>query len=457
MKEIRFTNWTAVLAHSSLPDKTKASWHITLNWYLSFCRRGRAGVNVRSARDFVAWAERDKQAQPWQVEAWKNALRWFFKSAARPAGDSKTGTLANSSSPAKEAIEDLKPVETDHARWRTESGDTGLETPAPRLAGKPDATPAQWKEKFLTVVRRRHYSYRTEQSYLVWIERFARHVNSPALEGLGGSEIESFLNAMALNERLSSSSQRQALNALVFLFREVFEKDPGDFSDFRRAKVRPHAPVWLTRPEIEHLFDSLDANWRLMAKVMYGGGLRLMELLRLRVKDVDLNQEIITIRGGKGDKDRFAPLAHVVVDQLRLHLEQLRSMYQKDRAAGVAGVWLPDGLERKYPKAGEEWPWFWMWPDDHFSMDPRSGRQRRHHISDRSFQAAIKTAAGKATLNKRVTPHVLRHSFATHMLEKNCDIRTVQELLGHKDVSTTQIYTHVMNRPGLGVRSPLDQ
>lgn len=319
----------------------------------------------------------------------------------------------------------------------------------------PTGTPA-WKNSFLTVVRRRHYSYRTEQSYLVWLERFARHVKSDALEERGAEDIGAFLDALALNERLSASSQRQALNALVFLFREVFGKQLGDFSDFRKAKVRTRLPVWLTREEIDQLLSRLDGPWALMTRVMYGGGLRLMELLRLRVKDMDLQQEIITVRAGKGDKDRLVPLAHAVIEPMREHLARIRRLYDADRRANLAGVWLPEGLSRKYPKAGEEWPWFWVWPEDHLSTDPRGGVQRRHHLSDRMFQLKLKKAATTAGLNKRVTPHVMRHSFATHLLDANYDIRTVQELLGHEHVETTQIYTHVMKKPGLGVRSPLD-
>ena len=442
MKDIQFTRWAEVLDQSSLPQHIKHSWFITLKWYLGFCRRNRAGVNVQSAREFIEWAQRDKQAQPWKMEGWKDAIRWFFKEAARRAALPRPivacGTPAGTS---------LKPAV--QLTRIPQSGTPGKSEADGRAAL------AGWKGAFLTVIRRRHYSYRTEQSYLVWIERFARHARTQKLEELGEPGIKAFLDAMALNEQLSASSQRQALNALVFLYREVFGRELGDFSDFRRAKVRPHAPVWLTPEEMAGLLTCLEGTWNLMAKVMFGGGLRLMELLRLRVKDVDLLQEIITIRGGKGDKDRFTSLAHVTVEPLRQHLEGVRRLHEADRAAGLAGVWLPDGLERKYPKAGEEWPWFWVWPDDHASTDPRSGLQRRHHVSDRSFQAAIKAAAAKAKLNKRVTPHVLRHSFATSMVEKY-DIRTVQELLGHKSVETTQIYTHVMNKPGLGVKSPLD-
>jgi site-specific recombinase XerD len=205
------------------------------------------------------------------------------------------------------------------------------------------------------------------------------------------------------------------------------------------------------------LLEQLEPRWVLLTCVAFGGGLRLMELLRLRVKDLDLEQEIITVRGGKGNKDRLTPLAHVVVEPLRAHLTKVRRLYEQDRQEQVAGVWLPDGLERKYPKAGEEWPWFWVWPDDHLSVDPRTGIQRRHHVSDRLFQMKIKDAATKARLNKRVTPHVLRHSFASQALDGGMDILMLKELLGHKSVETTMIYLHAMRKPGLGVKSPLDR
>lgn len=442
MREIGFQNWAEVLAQANLPERLKESWAITLRWYLSFCRRSRVGVNAPSAREFVVWAQQEKQAQAWQVEEWKEAIRWFFR-AANPAVARAKGS-------------EQKPGGSEHPTSNVEHSTSNVPVQLGNAAGLPVSSAPAWKEAFLTVVRRRHYSYRTEQSYLVWIERYARSVVKANLEDQGEEQIKGFLDRLALNQRLSASSQRQALNALVFLYREVFGRELGDFSDFRRAKARSNMPVWLTREEMRRLLDGLRGTWKLMAGVMYGGGLRLMELLRLRVKDVDLSQEIITVRGGKGDKDRLVPLAHATVESLREHLQSVRKIHEADRAAGVAGVWLPEGLSRKYPKAGEEWPWFWVWPDAQVSLDPRSGLLRRHHVSDRTFQVAIKSAAQAADLSKRVTPHVLRHSFATHCLEANYDIRTVQDLLGHKDVTTTQIYTHVMKKPGMGVKSPLD-
>ncbi|MGP8054817.1 MAG: integron integrase [Limisphaerales bacterium] len=424
MQEIQFKEWAEALARMDLPQRQKESWTITLRWYLSFCRRSRAGVTVQSAREFIVWAQAEKRAQAWQVEGWKQALNWFFREAKRPAA--------------------AAPVSGPPSKPQTAGG-----------GGAGERMPA-WKKDFLTVVRRRHYSYRTEQSYLVWVERFARFCRSEELQTRGVEDVKRFLDELAIQERLSASSQRQALNAVVFLLREVYGQELGDFSDYQRARVRTHLPSWLTPQEMKRLLAQLEGRWALLTCVAFGSGLRLMELLRLRVKDVDLEKEIITVRAGKGDKDRLVPLAHVVVEPLRAHLSRVRQWYEADRQGGVAGVWLPEGLERKYPKAGEEWPWFWVWPDDHLSTDPRSGVQRRHHLSDRLFQMKIKEAAGKAKLNKRVTPHVLRHSFASQALENGTDIRTLQELLGHKSVETTQIYTHVMQKPGLGVKSPLD-
>lgn len=418
MRRIEFPSWPEVLRQSELSERSKHSFEITIRWYLSFCRRARTEVTVQSARDFIAWADQEKHPEPWQLEGWKEAIRWFFLAAKEGRCD----------------------AQGDPPAWLPE-----------RSKGWPE-----WKVAFLTTVRRRKYSYRTEQSYLVWIQRFARHLGTEDLRAQGTAQVSEFLDSLALNERLSASSQRQALNALVFLYREVFEKDLGDFSEYRRARARTNLPVWLTREELQRFFECLDEQTRLMAEVMYGSGLRLMELLRLRVKDLGLEEEIVTVRGGKGDKDRFDPLAHALVEPLRAHLREIRKGFEADRAGNVAGVWLPGALERKYPNAGKEWPWFWLWPNKALSLDPRAGVMRRHHASDRSFQAAVKAAAAKAGLNKRVTPHVLRHSFATHCLQKGYDLRTVQELLGHAKVETTQIYTHVLQKPGLGVRSPLD-
>jgi integron integrase len=233
-------------------------------------------------------------------------------------------------------------------------------------------------------------------------------------------------------------------------------RDPGDFRGFVRARRRVRAPVVLSREECDRLFEAMEGTPRLMAELMFGSGIRLMELLRLRVKDVDLERGVLVVRAGKGDKDRVTVLPERLQERLRAHRERLRRLHVEDRLKGLPGVWMPEGLERKWPRAGEQWEWQWFWPSRETATDPRSGLQRRHHVQDAVLQHHIRQAARRAKLDKRVTPHVLRHSFATQLLERGTDIRTVQELLGHKDVATTQIYTHVMRKPGLGVRSPLD-
>jgi integron integrase len=233
-------------------------------------------------------------------------------------------------------------------------------------------------------------------------------------------------------------------------------KSLADFSEFDKARPGKRLPVVLSQEECQRLLGALEATPRLMAELMYGSGVRLMELLRLRVKDVDIERRQLMVRAGKGGKDRVTVLPKVLLEPLRQHRERLRLLHAEDQAAEVPGVWLPEGLDRKYPHAGKDWEWQWFFPSRERSIDPQTGLRRRHHVSDAAFQHTIRKAARRAQLNKNVTPHVLRHSFATHLMEGGTDIRTVQDLLGHKDVATTQIYTHVMQKPGLGVNSPLD-
>jgi integron integrase len=270
------------------------------------------------------------------------------------------------------------------------------------------------------------------------------------------NEIRNYLSDLATRLRVSASTQRQALNALIFLIREALGRPLADFGQFQRARTLKRLPVVLSRAECQRLMAALDGTMRLMAELMYGSGLRLMELLSLRVKDVDMERRQLVVRAGKGGKDRVTVLPETLVERLLAHREKLRGIYTEDRKADAPGVWLPEGLERKFPQAGKTWEWQWIFPSRQWMNDPRTGLRRRHHVLDASFQNAIRQAAVRAGLNKRVSPHVLRHSFATHLLESGTDIRTVQDLLGHRYLTTTQIYTHVTNKPGLGVRSPLD-
>lgn len=305
-------------------------------------------------------------------------------------------------------------------------------------------------------LREKHYSYRTEQTYLDWVRRFLIFAGAESSDDLGMDEVKAYLQFLAVERRVSAGTQNQAFNALLFFFGQVLGRPFGEVEGVTRAEVRRRLPVVLKRDEVTRLLGAVAEDYRLMAKLLYGGGLRLMECLRLRVKDVDLERLTITVRGGKGDKDRVTTLPVSAVEELREQLKRAHALHESDRASGLAGVQVPEALERKYPNAGKEWGWFWVFPSERISQDPVSGVIRRHHVNEANLQRAVKMAREAAGIAQIVTPHTLRHSFATHLLEGGSDIRTVQELLGHSDVSTTMIYTHVLNRPGLVVRSPLD-
>ena len=289
----------------------------------------------------------------------------------------------------------------------------------------------------------------------MWAVRFAKFIEPRKPWVADGSDVQAFLSDLAVQSRASASTQKQALNALVFLMQEALQVSLGDMS-FKRASSRRAVPMVLSREETKRLLAELSGTPRLMAELAYGSGLRLMELLRLRVHHLDLERRQLKVFAGKGNKDRLTVVPESLVEPLRAHVDRLRELFAADREAQLPGVWLPEGLDRKYPRAGQQWEWQWLFPSREASVDPVSGVRRRHHAVDTTFQRMIKKAQAAAKIDKRVTPHTLRHSFATHLLEAGVDIRTVQDLLGHESVETTQIYTHVMAKPGLGVRSPLD-
>lgn len=324
----------------------------------------------------------------------------------------------------------------------------------------PDRLVPNPKLKFLDqcreAMRFKHFSPRTEEAYLHWIRRYILFHGKRHPKEMGAGEIKAFLTHLAAREHVSASTQNQALNGLVFMYRQVVGVEPGVFSDFERAKRPERIPVVLSREEVRSLLEQLDGTQGLIGRFLYGTGVRLLEGLRMRVKDLDFARGQVIVRGGKGDKDRVTILPESLNEALRAHLHRVRELHERDLATGFGEVWLPGNIRAKWPKAGREWAWQWVFPSAELSIDPETRVRRRHHVTDAAVQRAIKLAAGRAGLMKRVTPHVLRHSFATHLLEGGTDIRTVQDLLGHKDVSTTQIYTHVMAKPGLGVRSPLD-
>ena len=306
-------------------------------------------------------------------------------------------------------------------------------------------------------IRFKHYSLRTEQAYSDWIKRFIRHFGKQHPRDMGAREVEAFLSHLAVAGRVSASTQNQAKSALLFLYKEVLGTELPWLDQVESAKTSKRLPVVLTRNEVMSVLSRLEGSHALFARLLYGTGLRIMEGLRLRVKDVDFGRGEILIRDGKGAKDRVTMLPSSIEPALREHLDRVRELHRRDLAEGYGEVYLPFALDRKYPSAGRDWGWQYVFPSGRLSVDPRSGVTRRHHVQDQAVQRALRQAVRDAGLAKPATPHTLRHSFATHLLESGYDIRTVQELLGHSDVSTTMIYTHVLNRGGRGVASPLDQ
>jgi integron integrase len=307
------------------------------------------------------------------------------------------------------------------------------------------------------VMRLKHLSLRTEETYLMWMDRFWCYHKKRKLRTLGVQEIRAFLSHLAVERQVSASTQNQAMCAILFLYRDVLKMEIPFIDQIEKAKRRRKIPVVFTHREALAVLHQLSGIHRIMARFMYGSGLRLMECVRLRVKDVDFESHQITVRDGKGENDRVTMLPKSLVEPLRLHLEKTRIFHQEDLNDGFGEVYLPYALDRKYPSAARSWEWQYVFPSLRRSIDSRSGKQRRHHVTPEGLQRAVRNAIRKAGIAKHSGCHTFRHSFATRLLESGYDIRTIQELLGHKDVSTTQIYTHVLNRNKLGVRSPLDE
>lgn len=319
------------------------------------------------------------------------------------------------------------------------------------------ANPPRLIHLFRERIRVKHYSIRTEQTYWHWIRRFIWFHNKRHPRDMGAAEVEAFLSYLAVKGGVTANTQNLALSAILFLYKEVLAIELPWLDGVVRAKPSEHLPVVLSRDEIQRLLAQLDGTYQLMATLMYGTGMRLMECVRLRIKDVDFDQLTTTVRQGKGHKDRVTLLPRRLIEPLQYHLLRVKKLHDDDLANGFGAVYLPDALARKYPSAPREWAWQFVFPARNISTDPRSGITRRHHVYEQGFQRAIKRAVRAAKITKPASSHTLRHSFATHLLESGYDIRTVQELLGHSNVKTTQIYTHVLNRGPSGVMSPLDR
>ena len=438
---IRFYDWSEHLNESGKDSRTRLEFSQAIFEVLSVCLFLRLPLSV----ELIKWHLENLPVGTNELEKNKVALRWFLRAARAAQCTEKTDRVF--------VKPESWPERSPGQRWDGRKGDQGK----PRPPTSSDLGETDWEQALIKVLREKGMLWRTERTYRGWAKQFAEWLSPRTPWIARGEEVSGFLSDLAVRSGLSPSTQKQALNALVFFMQEALKIDLGKL-DFQRAKKRIKIPVVLAENEVVRLLGQLNGTPKLMGQVMYGSGVRLMELLRLRIKDVDLERGQIHIIAGKGNKDRVTVLPSSLNDALRAHLERLQGLFAQDRAAGTAGVWLPDGLARKHRgAAGEQWPWQWMWPSRKLSRDPTKGVVRRHHVLTGAFQKCIRDAAKKAGFGKNVTPHILRHSFATHLLEGGTDIRTLQELMGHSRIETTQIYLHVMKKPGLGVRSPLDR
>lgn len=447
-----------MVVDSGVPETT-AQWYVS--WAQRFAKSMAKPLKNRTAAEIVSFLDglaAQSGMKDWQVEQCIVALRVLYQDYlgvewARQWQWPKTFQAVNNkekSEPVGQAIRSIP----SHLKADEGVHEKGFHDQAKKL----DKSHSVYLGKLRTAIRIKHYSIRTEQSYESWLLRYLAFCETGDLDFHEGHSVKMYLEYLVNSRKVSASTQSQALNALVFFHKQVLENEIGDISDFAKSTKPQRLPVVLTKEETELLLGKMTGVSWLMAGLLYGSGLRLMECVRLRVKDVDFAKQQIIVRGGKGQKDRITVLPQRFVKPLREQLAQTRLMFDRDRAAGIGGVFLEPALARKYPNAAKEWGWQYIFAAGNLAADPRSETVvvRRHHIHETSLQKAVKFAGREAGLVKPVTCHTLRHSFATHLLEAGYDIRTVQELLGHKDVSTTMIYTHVLNRPGIAVRSPAD-
>lgn len=445
----RYTN--AIIHQGIKPSLVR--WHVlrAKSFIKAFPGRRLADLGPDDVAAYLTQAGRQPAMEPWQfrqiVDAirilysivrmeWATSFDWdYWRDSAQTLG-AQHATTAREVAPATPG------------EFAERLGDTRF-APLIRAHLELFATVA-------AVIRTRNLALRTEQAYMNWMCRFMIHFGGRSPAELGGPEVAEFLQHLAVRRNVAASTQNQALNALVFLYDQVLQRPLGDIGAFARAKRPRRIPTVLTRAEVGRLLAELHGLQGLIVSLLYGTGMRLMKGLRLRVQDIDFGRNLIVVRRGKGDKDRVAPLPAALVAGLKAHLAEVRALHERDLAEGFGEVLLPHALAAKYPNAAREWHWQFVFPSGRLSVDPRSGKTRRHHLHESAVQKAVKSAARRAGIAKKIGCHTLRHSFATHLLERGQDIRTVQELLGHADVSTTMIYTHVLNRGGMGVVSPLD-
>ena len=450
-------DWEAAFAQvlvEQVPNERVRPW--MMGWARDFVTS--IGQDLRQAgadqrrRFLAALALRQPPLVDWQLAQAEKALALLCLVLTRPtAVTGRRRQVSRSQVVAIDVTADAAWVDGHHPTLARESG----------IALPPGRKPLPpWEERLRTIIRQLNYSIRTEEAYVAWAQRFGRHVGqgSDADPRTGtAAHVQSFLEDLAVRGLVAATTQRQALNALVFFFKHLCEQPLSELAAFTPAKGARHLPVVLTKGEVRAILAQVDGTVAIMVNLLYGAGLRLMECVRLRVKDVDFGHGRLIVRHGKGGKDRVVPLPQRIVEQLRLHLERVRKLHAEDLAIGAGAVYLPTALARRSAATAKDWRWQYVFPSSRLSADPRGGAVRRHHVHETCLQVAVQKAGRKAGIDKRVHCHALRHSFATHLLESGQDIRTVQELLGHSDVSTTMIYTHVLNKPGLTVHSPADQ
>ena len=425
---VLFEGWERVL-RETVPVTLQAGYREAVMKFRHWLREKGKAASVEAFKEHLAWKQ--SYLPPEQYAVRRAALRWYY-------GQGRNAAAAG---------------ERDDAGLTRASLRAMNDVPS---SGKADLGGPPWERVLVARIRELHLAWRTEKTYRHWAWRLVRFCAPKAADELTHEDVRRWLSHLAVEGRVSAATQKQALNAVVFLFREAFKREPGDFSDFVRSGKRRNVPSVLTREECGRLFAELSGTTRLMAELMYGAGLRLTEMLRLRVKDLDVERLQLAVRSGKGNKDRLTMVPRSLEARLREHRVKLRGLHERDREAKLPGVELPEALARKWPKAGEKFEWFWVFPSRNLLRDHRSGVMRRHHVLDATFQKAVREAAERAKFGKRVTPHTLRHSFATHLLESGTGIRDLQDLLGHADISTTQIYLHTARQTGVGIRSPLD-
>jgi integron integrase len=390
--------------------------------------------------DFLAHRYED-----WQVEQARHAVQFFLYYTRDQDNQTRKAPIDSAVGPPAISTPRL----AGQAVVTGPSGDAGFD-----ISARPST---QWiEQETIRLMRLKHLALRTEKTYLAWISRFGAFTGANSLAEVSEVHLKHYLSYLAVDRKVSAATQRQAFNALLFLYRNVLSREIMGLGTVIPSRKPRRLPVILTKEELQQIFRHLSGLHRLIASVIYGAGLRLHECLSLRVKDIDFARNCLVIRAGKGNKDRETVLPDRAAAELKQHLMSIRSLYEQDRRRSLAGVWIPESLASKYTSAAKEWGWFWVFPSSKLSIEPGSNAVRRHHLYPTTVQKAFQQAVRQAGIVKRATVHTLRHSFATHLVEKGYDIRTIQELLGHADVSTTMIYTHVAVKNKLGVSSPLD-